>query len=210
MGRTVLTVDPAQGERRRAETHMLGPEIPDQPSVAKLVKGFEDGFNEKLRRPREKRRRGEAPAGGEQGHFWAPTCACVSHREGEQWKRRPRTRRPGRRWSTQEGRHAGLHSCHSGRLKQPGGSRPAPTPPSWPTSSARPVTAWARSTTRLRHAPRRITEQTCVTLSPWRERSRVQLLASSCRRSRTATTRARDSGEEEGAGAMMKGHGSSH
>src|SRR5262245_60567521 len=51
IGRTILNLDPARkssgGEN---EVFMLGPEVGEKAEIATVVKAFEDGFNEKLRK----------------------------------------------------------------------------------------------------------------------------------------------------------------
>jgi len=63
--KTVLTLDARQqvtsGE---ADAVMLGPEVGDQPEIYKLVKSFEDGIKEKLRKAEAERAAGAAKQGG--------------------------------------------------------------------------------------------------------------------------------------------------
>lgn len=65
MGRTLLTLDRA-GKMTNAESDvfMMGPEVPSDPMLAKLVKEFEDGFNEKQKAADKKR----AAAASHDGH----------------------------------------------------------------------------------------------------------------------------------------------
>ena len=54
--KTVLTLDARrQVTSGEADAVMLGPEVSDQPEINKLVKRFEDGFNEKLRKAETER-----------------------------------------------------------------------------------------------------------------------------------------------------------
>jgi 2',3'-cyclic-nucleotide 2'-phosphodiesterase (5'-nucleotidase family) len=54
--KTVLTLDARrQVTTGEADAVMLGPEVRDQPETYKLVKSFEDGFNEKLRKAETER-----------------------------------------------------------------------------------------------------------------------------------------------------------
>jgi 2',3'-cyclic-nucleotide 2'-phosphodiesterase (5'-nucleotidase family) len=58
---TVLTLDTKrQVTTGEADAVMLGPGVGDQPEIHKLVKSFEDGFNEKLRKAEAKREAGAA------------------------------------------------------------------------------------------------------------------------------------------------------
>lgn len=89
MSRTILTLD----ARRRVatgdnETLMLGPEVGEKAEIAKLVKAFEDGFNEKMRKA-EKERIVEETAKKAQNpdHFLGADLCMRCHKdEGEQWK----------------------------------------------------------------------------------------------------------------------------
>lgn len=57
--KTVLTLDARrQVTTGEADAVMLGPEVRDQPEIYKLVKSFEDGFNEKLRKAETERAAG--------------------------------------------------------------------------------------------------------------------------------------------------------
>jgi 2',3'-cyclic-nucleotide 2'-phosphodiesterase (5'-nucleotidase family) len=54
--KTVLTLDARrQVTTGEAEAVMLGPDVGDQPEIYKLVKSFEDGFNEKPRKAEAER-----------------------------------------------------------------------------------------------------------------------------------------------------------
>jgi hypothetical protein len=88
--RTILSLDArkrvATGE---AEAFMLGPEVGDKPEVRDLVKTFEDGFNEKLRKAEQERQAQRSALKGENSpsHFiGADLCIRCHQAEGEQWK----------------------------------------------------------------------------------------------------------------------------
>jgi hypothetical protein len=89
--RTELTLD-AQHHATTgvAETVMLSPEVGENPDVLKLVKSFEDGFNEKLRKAEiEKAAKQSSKAGTDSSpeHFLGQSLCTRCHAaEGEQWK----------------------------------------------------------------------------------------------------------------------------
>ncbi len=72
-----------------AQAVMLSPEVGERPEIATLVKGFEDGFNEKLRRG-EMEREAKAKAqnaDNNPSHFLgAELCIRCHAKEGAQWK----------------------------------------------------------------------------------------------------------------------------
>ena len=89
ISRTLLTLDArgrvATGEN---ESFMLGPEVGEKPEIVKLVKDFEDAFNEKLRKT-EKERAAAAVTENSQAtnHFLgADLCIRCHADQGEQWK----------------------------------------------------------------------------------------------------------------------------
>ena len=106
-----------------AETFILGPEIPDKPEVLKLVKDFEDGFNEKLRKA-EKEAIADADAKRTENkeHFLgAELCIRCHADEGAQWK----TTAHSLAWRTlvnvKKDATPDCIPCHVVGYKQPGG-----------------------------------------------------------------------------------------
>jgi len=89
--RTDLVLD---GQRRQAtgeaETVMLGPEVGEKPEVQKLVKSFEDGFNEKMRKAEAERiakqQADRAPQNDPDHYLGAELCIRCHQAEGDQWK----------------------------------------------------------------------------------------------------------------------------
>ena len=63
LGRTIVSLNAAHKPTgTESEVFMLGPEVGDEPQVAKLVKTFEDGFNEKTKAGAAAAKDGEKPA----------------------------------------------------------------------------------------------------------------------------------------------------
>ncbi|HTM57940.1 MAG TPA: multiheme c-type cytochrome [Candidatus Udaeobacter sp.] len=90
IGRTVVTLD----EKRRAkavdcETFILGPEVGEKKEIAALVQGFEDKFNEKLRKAEKEQAAKNAgqTAANEPDHYVGDeVCARCHKDEATQWK----------------------------------------------------------------------------------------------------------------------------
>ncbi len=90
IGRTIVTLD-AKGAQATAESDvfMLGPEVGDRADIGKLVKAFDDGFNEKLRKLQKERAaeasKARAPESPDR-YLGADLCIRCHQSEGEQWK----------------------------------------------------------------------------------------------------------------------------
>jgi hypothetical protein len=90
LGRTVLTLD-SRGAMASAESDVfvLGPEVGERAEIAKLVKSFDDGFNEKLRKLQKERaaeaQKNKAPESPDR-FLGADLCIRCHQSEGEQWK----------------------------------------------------------------------------------------------------------------------------
>ena len=124
ISRTLLTVDTrgrvATGDN---ETFMLGPEISEKPEIAKLVKDFEDAFNEKQRKA-EKEAAAKQATENQQAtdHFLgADLCVRCHADEGEQWK----TTAHSLAWQTlvdaKKDATPECITCHVVGYRQPGG-----------------------------------------------------------------------------------------
>lgn len=90
IGRTLLTLDDQKrsvtGEN---EIFRLGPEIPDKPEVLELVKAFEEGFNEKMRKvemEREAARAAQQADDSPTRFLGAELCGRCHQAEYDQWK----------------------------------------------------------------------------------------------------------------------------
>jgi hypothetical protein len=125
LSRTLLTLD-AHGKMTTGENEsfILGPEIPDKPEIAKVVKDFEDALNEKLRKA-EKERMAEAQsqtATQATDHFLgADLCQRCHQGEAQQWK----TTSHSMAWQTLVGVKKDATpecvTCHVVGYKAPGG-----------------------------------------------------------------------------------------
>jgi hypothetical protein len=90
IGRTLLTLDAQKrvvnGEN---DVYRLGPEITDKPSVLEIVKVFEEGFNEKMRRVEKEREAASSTAQADDSpdrFLGAGLCARCHEPEFKQWQ----------------------------------------------------------------------------------------------------------------------------
>jgi hypothetical protein len=89
ISRTIVTLDKARkmsaGEN---ETFQLGPEVGERADITKLVKTFDDGFNEKLRKLEKERslQQGAVQQANADHFLGAELCARCHQAETEQWK----------------------------------------------------------------------------------------------------------------------------
>jgi hypothetical protein len=90
IGRTLVTLD---GKKAQAtgenEAFMLGPEVGERAEMAKLVKAFDDGFNEKLRKSQQENAAKAQAAKGQDNpdrFLGAELCMRCHQSEGEQWR----------------------------------------------------------------------------------------------------------------------------
>jgi len=164
--RTMLTLDAKHHSTTgEAEAVILGPEVPEKPEVAKLVKSFEDGFNEKLRKAEEERVRNQVPkpAANNPEHFLgAELCIRCHADEGEQWK----TTSHSAAWATlvevKKDATPECITCHVVGYKQPGGFESATATPQ--LSNVQCENCHGMGTQHDTYATaHKITAQTCVT-----------------------------------------------
>jgi hypothetical protein len=129
IGRTSLTLDGAgRAVSGEGEMVMLGPDVREQPAMFAMVRAFEDGFNEELKR-REKERALHAVAGADaadddeprEHYVGAEVCARCHRAEYDQWKGTPHARA----WATlvekKVDARADCVPCHVLGWKKPGG-----------------------------------------------------------------------------------------
>ncbi|HKQ59049.1 MAG TPA: multiheme c-type cytochrome [Candidatus Eisenbacteria bacterium] len=90
MGRTLVTLDAKKAQATgENEAFMLGPEVGERAEIAKLVKAFDDGFNEKLRKSQQESAAKAAAAKGQDNpdrFLGAELCMRCHQSEGEQWR----------------------------------------------------------------------------------------------------------------------------
>jgi nitrate/TMAO reductase-like tetraheme cytochrome c subunit len=92
MGQTVITLNAARAQATGdADVYMLGPEVGENAEVARLVKAFEDGFNEILRKSEQQRIAAAESTRAEQNqspdrYLGAELCMRCHKDEADQWK----------------------------------------------------------------------------------------------------------------------------
>jgi nitrate/TMAO reductase-like tetraheme cytochrome c subunit len=163
--RTQLTLD---AKRRattgEAETVMLGPEIGDKPEVLRLVKSFEDGFNEKQRKAemeRATKQQVKAAESSSDRYLGADLCIRCHQNEGEQWK----TTSHSVAWETlvQAKKEAAPEciSCHVVGFNQPGGFASAAGTPQLGNVQCENCHGMGTRHDAFVKTPQKITEATC-------------------------------------------------
>ncbi len=90
IGRTLVTLDARRAQATgESDVFMLGPEVGERVEIAKLVKTFEDGFNEKLRKVQKEKAAEAAKSKSPESpdrFLGADLCIRCHQSEGEQWK----------------------------------------------------------------------------------------------------------------------------
>lgn len=125
IGQTVLTLDSKNRMTTGSnDAYRLGPEIPDKPEVLELVKAFEEGFNEKMRKVEKEieAERAQSNADDSPNRFLgASLCARCHESEFDQWK----TTSHSVAWQTlvdaKKESTPDCVPCHVVGFKQPGG-----------------------------------------------------------------------------------------
>ena len=90
VGRTIISLNSARGQATsESEAFMLGPEVGERAEMAKLVKTFEDSYNEKMRKVAMMKAAESAKTKGTQSQdrfLGAALCARCHQDESDQWK----------------------------------------------------------------------------------------------------------------------------
>lgn len=167
VGRTLVTLD-AQKKMGTGdnETFILGPEIPDKKEVAALVKGFEDSFNEKLRKQEKERaaQQQAQPAAGSPDHYLGgEVCARCHPAEASQWK----GTKHAQAWQTlvdaKKDATPECIGCHVVGYNQAGGYKDGATTPALVNVQCESCHGMGTQHEAFGAQPRKVTEQTCRT-----------------------------------------------
>jgi hypothetical protein len=167
IGRTVLTLD-AQHRMTTGdnETFILGPDIPDKKEIAALVKGFEDSFNEKLRKAEMEqatKAQEKATAGTPEHYLGGEVCERCHPSEAAQWK----TTKHAQAWATLTAAHqqttADCVRCHVVGLGQPGGFRDSSSTPNLANVQCESCHGMGSQHEAFSATPRKVTDLTCRT-----------------------------------------------
>lgn len=165
--RTEITLD-ASGHAAGgdAEAFMLGPEVGEKKGVLELVKSFEDGFNEKLRKAEMERAATQSTSQAHDAvdHFiGAELCIRCHQDEGEQWK----TTSHSLAWQTlvdaKKDATPECIACHVVGYKQPGGFDSFTATPAMANVQCENCHGMGTQHDAFTSSARMVTEQTCIT-----------------------------------------------
>jgi len=133
IGRTILTLD----EQKRVvngenDVFVLGPTIPDKPEMLEIVKAFEEGFNEKMRKVQKEQEAAQQASSADDSpdrFLGAALCLRCHQAEYDQWK----TTSHSVAWQTlvdvKKDATPDCVPCHVVGYEQPGGFRSASSTP---------------------------------------------------------------------------------
>ncbi len=166
LGRTIVSLD-ARGHMATAdnETFLLGPEVGENKEVAALVKGFEDSFNEKLRKIEKERAAKEAAsATSSPDHYLgAEVCGRCHPSELAQWK----TTKHSHAWQTlvdaKKDATPECIGCHVVGYNKSGGFKDFSTTPTLVNVQCENCHGMGTQHDAFTAVPRKITEETCRT-----------------------------------------------
>jgi len=149
-----------------AEAFVLGPEVGEKKGVLELVKSFEDGFNEKLRKQEMERAAQQATKQNDESvdHFiGAELCIRCHQEEGDQWK----TTSHSQAWQTlvdaKKDATPECVACHVVGYKQPGGFDSFSATPAMANVQCENCHGMGTQHDAFSSSSRMVTEQTCVT-----------------------------------------------
>ena len=163
--RTVITLDVKKHMTTGdATAEILGPEVGEKVEVKNLVKSFEDGFNEKLRKQEmERTAKNTTDTSNNPQHFLgAEVCMRCHQDEGEQWK----TTSHSAAWQTlvivKKDATPECIACHVVGFQQPGGFLSGTATPAMGNVQCENCHGMGTEHDAFATPPHRVTEQTCV------------------------------------------------
>lgn len=166
IGRTLVTLD-AKGRQATAESDvfMLGPEVGERAEIGKLVKAFEDGFNEKLRKLQKERAAEAAKTKSPENpdrYLGADLCIRCHQSEGEQWK--STSHAVAWKTLTDGGNDAKVEciSCHVVGYRKQGGFQVATDAPRLANVQCESCHGMGTMHESFANPKKTVTEQTCV------------------------------------------------
>jgi hypothetical protein len=166
LGRTLITLNKAgRMATGDAETYMLGPEVGEKKEIAALVKGFEDSFNEKLRKQEKERAASEVEKANTnpEHYLGAELCMRCHTQEATQWK----TTSHAKAWQTlvdvKKDATPDCVPCHVLGFKQPGGFQSGTETPALVNVQCENCHGMGTQHEAFATVPRKITAQTCTT-----------------------------------------------
>ena len=166
LGRTVLTLDPARkatgGDN---EVFLLGPEVGEKAEIAQIVKAFEDGFNEKLRKAEREKQVESAARDMEKNpdkFLGSEVCIRCHAQQAEQLKSTPHARA----WQTLVDNHKDTADecveCHVLGFKKPGGFQTGTQTPSMANVQCESSHGMGTQHEAFAATPQKVTEAVCT------------------------------------------------
>ena len=166
LGRTILTLDPARkatgGDN---EVFLLGPEVGEKAEIAQIVKAFEDGFNEKLRKAEREKQTEAAARDMERNpdkYLGSEVCIRCHAEQAEQWKSTPHARA----WQTLVDNHKDTANecveCHVLGFKKPGGFQTGTQTPSMANVQCESCHGMGTQHEAFAATPQKVTEAVCT------------------------------------------------
>jgi len=164
--RTELSLD----DKRRmttgqAEAVMMGPEIPDKPEIASLVKGFEDVLkerNRKIEMEQAAKNKVQGPDNSVSHYLGAELCIRCHPSEGAAWK----TTSHSQAWQTlstvKKDTEADCIPCHSVGYLKPGGFVTAATTPQLANVQCESCHGMGTEHDAFASTPHRVDAATCI------------------------------------------------
>ena len=167
LGRSMLTLNSSRHATvADNEMFILGPEVGEKKEVAAVVQGFEDKFNEKLRKAEKEQAaaRGAQPATSDPDHFvGSEVCARCHQAEADQWK----TTAHARAWQTLVDRKKDAMPdcvpCHVLGYQKPGGYASSEATPKLVNVQCESCHGMGTNHDAFATKPAHITEQVCIT-----------------------------------------------
>ena len=214
--RTELTLDAKRhATTGDAETFILGPEVAEKPEVQQLVKSFEDGFNEKLRKvemEKEAQEKSKSVENNPDHYLGAEVCERCHTEEAQQWK----TTSHSVAWQTlvdvKKDATPECIGCHVVGFNQAGGFQSASATPKLGNVQCENCHGMGTEHDAFASAPHHITEQTCTTCHhgendpEFNFEKKLPLIAHANTSGETLKNRKVKMGQ--GSGSMIKEHGS--
>jgi cytochrome c554/c'-like protein len=166
IGRTVVSLDAKRAQATaESDLFMLSPEVGERAEIAKLVKTFEDGFNEKVRKLQKERAAEAAKAKQSENpdrYLGADLCIRCHQSEGEQWK----TTSHAVAWKTlTDGGNdtkAECVGCHVVGYRKPGGFQSVADAPKLANVQCENCHGMGTMHESFAQPKKTVTEQTCV------------------------------------------------
>ena len=167
LGRTVLSLDPARKSTTGDnEVFILGPEVGEKAEVLQIVKAFEDGFNEKLRKAEREKQAESAARDLERNpdkYVGSEVCMRCHTTQAEQWRTTPHAKA----WQTlvdnKKDSAEECIRCHVLGFKKPGGFQTGMQTPAMANVQCESCHGMGTQHEAFAASPHKVTEAVCTT-----------------------------------------------